>query len=260
MLVSSVPLSLTHSSRRAPRRAISSVSSRATRAPDNDVSTTRHRHSRVKSSTTTRIRNRLPSVSVSDTSPMTTADSALAAAPWALACPTRACVRRDGDLQLLLSIQPTQLLVVHPHTLPLQQQLQPSPGKPPPLRRQFSQPLPCRRIIRPPMAIAVGAKHRTGSSLADTMRFACIGHSGSASGGRHHFLAVMSFSTALSSIASASSFFSRAFSSSSCFSRASGTPCHRTSTSRPRTSAPLCCACGTAPTPSSRLLAHAGPP
>src|SRR5207237_9871984 len=38
-------------------------------------------------------------------------------------------------------------------------------------------------------------------------------------GGRHHFFAAMSFSIALSSIASASSFFSREFSSSSAFSR-----------------------------------------
>jgi hypothetical protein len=38
-------------------------------------------------------------------------------------------------------------------------------------------------------------------------------------GGRHHFFAATSFSMALSSIASASSFFSFAFSSSSAFSR-----------------------------------------
>jgi hypothetical protein len=65
MLVSSVPLSLTHSSGRAPRCAMIAVSSRAARAPDNDVSATRQRHSRAKSSTTTRMRNRRPSVSVS---------------------------------------------------------------------------------------------------------------------------------------------------------------------------------------------------
>jgi hypothetical protein len=51
------------------------------------------------------------------------------------------------------------------------------------------------------------------------VRIARSGHRSSARGGRHHFLAVMSFNTALSSMASASSFFSRAFSSSSCFSR-----------------------------------------
>jgi hypothetical protein len=52
------------------------------------------------------------------------------------------------------------------------------------------------------MAIAdrtsISAKDRACPSLADTMRFACMGHGGSASGGRHHFLAVMSFNTALS--------------------------------------------------------------
>jgi hypothetical protein len=51
MLVSSVPLSLPHSSGR-PRLAMTASSSRAARAPDSDLSGTRHRLSRVKSSTT----------------------------------------------------------------------------------------------------------------------------------------------------------------------------------------------------------------
>jgi hypothetical protein len=50
---------------------------------------------------------------------------------------------------------------------------------------------------------AIGTDDRTGP-LADPVRLTRSGHRGSLSGGRHHFLGVMSFSTALSSIASMS--------------------------------------------------------
>lgn len=56
MLVSSVPLSETHSSGRWPRPAMIVSSSRAIRRPESEVSAARHRHSRVKSSTTARMR------------------------------------------------------------------------------------------------------------------------------------------------------------------------------------------------------------
>src|SRR6185312_12762215 len=102
-------------------------------------------------------------------------------------------------------------------------QFQTPPAKSPSLGGEFLQAQPHRRIVRTPMAIAhrsaIGADDRTGPPLADPVRLTRNGHRGSACGGRHHFLDVMSFSTALSSIASASSFFSFAFSSSSCFNR-----------------------------------------
>jgi hypothetical protein len=64
MLVSSVPLSETHSSG-GPRTAMRASSSRATLRPGSDVSATRQRHSRVKSSTTARMRKRRPSLNAS---------------------------------------------------------------------------------------------------------------------------------------------------------------------------------------------------
>ena len=71
---------------------------------------------------------------------------------------------------------------------------------------------------------AIGADNRTRPPLTDPMCFLRHGHSCFPSGGPYHFRDVMSFNTALSSMASASSFFSLAFSSSSCFNRlASGT-------------------------------------
>ena len=51
--------------------------------------------------------------------------------------------------------------------------------------------------------------------LADTMRLTKIRHRVTLRGWRYHFFALTSFSMALSSIVSASSFFSRAFSASS---------------------------------------------
>src|SRR6185312_11862481 len=126
-------------------------------------------------------------------------------------------------LQSLLAIQPPQPLVVHADPLPFQQQLQTPPAKPTAVGRQFLQPHPCHRVIHTPMAVAhratIGADDRTGPPLTDPVRLTRSGHSSPLSGGRHHFRDVMSFSTALSSIASASSFFSFAFSSSSCRSR-----------------------------------------
>ena len=126
-------------------------------------------------------------------------------------------------MQPFLGIQSPQLLMVHADPLAIQQQLQPSPAKAATFRRQFLQPLAWRRIIAATMAIARGAaidaKDRTVPPLADAVRFSRGTHRGSPSGGRHHFLDVISFSTALSSMASANSFFSLAFSSSSCFSR-----------------------------------------
>ena len=67
MLVSSVPLSLTTMSGRAPRSVIAISNSRATRAPGIDVSAIKRTHSRLKSSTTAKIRNLRPHVRASET-------------------------------------------------------------------------------------------------------------------------------------------------------------------------------------------------
>src|SRR4029453_4585542 len=91
----------------------------------------------------------------------------------------------------------------------------------PPHGRQLLQPGPSGSIVRPPAAVTdrspVGPDHSTPPPLAPITTLAQGSHGPSSCDGRHHFFAAMSFSMALSSIASASSFFSRRFSSSSAF-------------------------------------------
>jgi len=136
-------------------------------------------------------------------------------------CPLAAAAA--AHLQPLLGIQPAQLLVVDDNALAPQQDVQPAIAKATTNSGDLAQPRADRSIIRPSAAVA----HRTAVHIE---RLACppLAHpvdlfqvSGgfSSGGGRHHFLAATSRSMALSSIASAKSFFSLAFSSSNALRR-----------------------------------------
>ena len=209
--------------RGAPRRAMIAVNSRATRAPDSDVSATRQRHSRGKSSTTTRTRNRRPSVNVSAAKSSDQRWFGPCGSVIGALVPKARFDHRDDYLQPFHARHPRSSLWFMRIPSRSSSSFKRRQPKSPTFRGKLLQPRPCRRVIRTPMAVAhraaIGTDDRTGPPLADPVRLARSGHRGSPSGGRHHFLDVMSFSTALSSIASASSFFSFAFSPSSSFSR-----------------------------------------
>lgn len=122
-------------------------------------------------------------------------------------------------LQLLLAVEPAEALVVHPHPLALQQPLQAPIAKPPPLGRQGTQALSNRRVVRPgrsiPEAGAIHPQKPAGAPLAQAVRRHRVLHRPSPCRRLQKFPEAMSFKAALSSIASASSFFSLRFSSSS---------------------------------------------
>src|SRR5579871_6079723 len=128
-----------------------------------------------------------------------------------------------ANLQPLLTIEPAELLVVHGNALTREQDVKPPVAKAPANRRQLAQPRPNSRVIRASAAVShrrpIGPECRTRPPLADLIRGTKVNDGLSPGGGRHHFFDATSFSIALSSIASASSFFSLAFSSSGAFSR-----------------------------------------
>ena len=113
--------------------------------------------------------------------------------------------------------------MVHRKALPSQQDVQPPVAEAPALMGQRSQPLPQCRIVRPAGPIAHRHPHAADRParppLAHVERRTQMSDSLSLGSGRHHFFASRSFSAALSSMASANSFFSLAFSLSSPFSR-----------------------------------------
>jgi hypothetical protein len=128
MLVSSVPFSPTQRNG-LQRRAAMASNSRATRAPNSDVSAARHRHSRVKSSTTIRMRKRRPSVSVSAAKSNDHRSFAACGSVIVFACARHACVQRNDEPTSLLRDKVVQFLVVHHHSLPVQQHFQVSPSR-----------------------------------------------------------------------------------------------------------------------------------
>src|SRR5207253_11461529 len=88
---------------------------------------------------------------------------------------------------------------------------------------EFTQADPYGPIVRPPAAIAdrtaVCTNRLACPPLAHSVDLVEVSGGLGSGGGRHHFLAATSRNIALSSIASANSFFSLVFSSSSAFSR-----------------------------------------
>jgi hypothetical protein len=128
-----------------------------------------------------------------------------------------------ADVKPLLGIEPPQPLVVHVRAVAFKQDMQAPIAKPLARRCQLAQLEPDRRVIRPPTAIAdrcsIRSDHLARPPLAHRIGLAQVSRGYSSGDGRHHFFEAMSFNMALSSIASASSFFSFPFSSSSVFSR-----------------------------------------
>jgi len=126
-------------------------------------------------------------------------------------------------LKPFLAIKPAEPLVVQDNTLAPEQDVQPSIAEPPPNARQLAPPCACCRIVRSMAPVAhratIGAKRRTRPPLADLMGDLKVSDGLTPGGGRHHFFAATSLSMALSSIASASNFFSFVLSSSSAYRR-----------------------------------------
>jgi hypothetical protein len=123
------------------------------------------------------------------------------------------------------------MCLLHMAPFTTQQHPQPSIAKPSANPGQLPQSGADRRIVwlrRPvPDRTPVHRKHGTRPTLAHPMPGTEVRHRFSPRGGRQNFFVAMSFSMALSSIASASSRFSFAFSSSRTFSR------HASDTSMP---------------------------
>ena len=108
--------------------------------------------------------------------------------------------------------------MVHGDALAPEQDMEPSVAEPPANGGQLAQARSHQRIVPPAAAVtdrcAIGSERRTRPPLADLIRDPKVSDGLSPGGGRHHFFEAISFSIALSSIASASSFLSLAFSSS----------------------------------------------
>jgi len=215
VLVSSVPLSLTMVCG-LPRRATIASSSRPTLAPESEVSATSARHSRVKSSTTGSMRNRRLSVSVSLTK---SSDQR----HWCPGAERPLAATTPAHLQAFVAVQAAQLLVVLDDTLEAQQGVQPPITEATAQPSQISQSGSHRPVVRAqasvPHRAAVLADRIARPPLAHLEALAQVRRGLPSGSGRHHFLEATSFNIALSSIASASSFFSRRFSSSNAFRR-----------------------------------------
>src|SRR5205814_9448389 len=126
-----------------------------------------------------------------------------------------------ADLKPFLDIEAAQLLVIQHDALAPQQDVQPPIAKAPPHSGDLAQPGANDAVISSPAAVAdrtaVHADRLACPPLAHPVDLAEMSGGLSSGGGRHHFLAATSRSIALSSIASAKSFFSLAFSCSSTF-------------------------------------------
>ena len=113
--------------------------------------------------------------------------------------------------------------MVQQDALTLQQDMQPSIPEAPANSRDLAQSRANETIIGSPAAVAhraaAHAERLACPPLAHPVDLSEVSGGFSSDGGRYHFLAATSRSMALSSIASASSFFSLAFSSSSTLSR-----------------------------------------
>jgi hypothetical protein len=62
--------------------------------------------------------------------------------------------RSPPHLKSFLTVEATELLVVHDDTLASQKDMEPSISEPPANKRQLTQTSPCRRIVRPAASIA----------------------------------------------------------------------------------------------------------
>jgi hypothetical protein len=142
-----------------------------------------------------------------------------------------------ANLQPLLAIETTKLLVVHDQSLAAHQHKQTTVAEPAADRRQFAQAAAHGRLVSSLTAIAhrcaVCPQGLARPPVAHLERGPQMSDGLSPRGGRHHFFEATSLSIALSSMASANNFFSLAFSSSSAFSRLASDTSRRQSPHRP---------------------------
>ena len=124
---------------------------------------------------------------------------------------------------MLFAIQPKQAFVVQLKALPSPQDMQTPVAEAAALMGQRAQPMPQLRISRPTATIPHRHPHAPDGfarpPLAHLERSTQVSDSLSLGSGRQRFFVSRSFSAALSSIASANSFFSLAFSFSNPFRR-----------------------------------------
>src|SRR6185437_5995603 len=128
-----------------------------------------------------------------------------------------------ADHEPFCLVQPVDPLAVHHVPLAPQQHIEAAVAEPPALVRQVPKSLAQSLVRRPSRAIAnarpIGANDAAGPPLAHAVDRVEMLASLPARGGPYHFFDSRSFSATLSSMASASSFFSLPFSSSSALSR-----------------------------------------
>src|SRR6185437_433849 len=120
-------------------------------------------------------------------------------------------------------VEPINALAIHHVSLAPQQHIEAAVAEPPALVRQLPKSLAQSLVGRPARAIAnarpIGLNDAAGPPLAHAVDRVEMLASLPADGGPYHFFDSRSFSATLSSMASASSFFSLPFSSSSALSR-----------------------------------------
>ena len=166
------------------------------------------RHSRVQSSTTARMRKRRPSMNRSDTK--SSDQRSFGHADHMAPCAQPACGRHAAGPSAVLRDKAGTGACGSPSP-PSQQDLQAPIAEAPALMRQGPQPLPqcCSSGRRDDSASSSApADAFARPPLAHLERRTQVSDGLSLGGGRHHFFARRSFSAALSSMASASSFFS----------------------------------------------------
>jgi len=136
-------------------------------------------------------------------------------------CPLAAAT--PAHLQLLLAIEPSQLLLVHHDALAVQHDVDPAIAEPPALRRHDLHRLAQQSIVRPGARVAhrraVDLQGQAHPTLTHRMHRAGMSHRLPLRIGRHHFFCSDILQDRVVEHLSASSFLRRAFSSSRIFSR-----------------------------------------
>src|SRR5690606_26292593 len=106
-----------------------------------------------------------------------------------------------ANLQALLPVEPSQLLVVQADALPVEQDVQAPIAEAPALGRHLPQPVPDRPVVGTHTSIAhrspVRSDRRARPALAHPMRVAEMSHGLPSGGGRYHFFEAISFSIVL---------------------------------------------------------------
>lgn len=190
--------------------ARSASSSRVTRRPESEVSATSARDPTVREG----IRHEVEAPA--DVGPIRDHDGTpRAERSLGSSAPT--------DLERLVPIQPAQLLLVHDDTLAPEHDVDPPIAEAAALAGHGLHGLAQGPIVGTDAsiahAVAIDAQYLARPTLAHSVRRTGISHVFAPRVGRHHVLELTSLRIALSSICSASSFFSRACSSSSALSR-----------------------------------------